>query len=161
MKTLRNAKCLLIAVGAILTLTATPPPARAEVVTNVSVPFFFPVIVPCANGGAGEVVLLTGDLHMLLRITADNNGGLHVKMHVQPQGVSGVGMTTGAKYQATGVAQEEFNVKVGIEDTFVNNFRIIGQGPGNNLLVHENAHFTINANGDVTASVDNFSIDCK
>jgi hypothetical protein len=43
----------------------------------------------------------------------------------------------------------------------VNNFRIIGQGPGNNYLVHEVFHVTINANGEVTAYVDNFSIECK
>jgi len=43
----------------------------------------------------------------------------------------------------------------------VNNFRIIGQGPGNNFLVHETFHFTINANGNVTAFVDHFSVDCK
>ena len=45
--------------------------------------------------------------------------------------------------------------------TFINNFRIIGQGPGNNFLVHENFHLTINANGDVTTVHDNFSVDCK
>ena len=31
----------------------------------------------------------------------------------------------------------------------------------NNFLVHENTHVTVNANGEVTASVDNFSVDCK
>ena len=43
----------------------------------------------------------------------------------------------------------------------MNNFRIIGQGPGNNFLVHETFHVTINANGVVTATVDNFSVECK
>jgi hypothetical protein len=43
----------------------------------------------------------------------------------------------------------------------VNNFRIIGQGKGNNFLVHENLHLTINANGVATAVHDNFSIDCR
>ena len=45
--------------------------------------------------------------------------------------------------------------------TFVNNFRIIGQGPGNNFLVHEVFHITINANGDVTVIHDSISVDCK
>jgi hypothetical protein len=43
----------------------------------------------------------------------------------------------------------------------VNNFRIIGQGTGNNFLVHETFHITVNADGTMTASVDNFSVDCK
>src|SRR5437870_11727085 len=47
------------------------------------------------------------------------------------------------------------------EETFVNNFRIIGQARGNNFLIHENFHITINANGRVTAFVDNFSVDCR
>jgi hypothetical protein len=43
----------------------------------------------------------------------------------------------------------------------VNNFRIIGQGPGNNYLVHETMHFTINADGTTTVSFDNLTVDCK
>jgi hypothetical protein len=84
-----------------------------------------------------------------------------VKTHDQPQGISGTGLVTGDKYQATGVTQDEFNTSFGMEETFINNFRIIGQGPGNNFLVHENFHITINANGTVTAFHDNFTIDCK
>jgi hypothetical protein len=48
-----------------------------------------------------------------------------------------------------------------VEETFVNNFRIIGQGPGNNFLVHEVFHITFNANGSITAFVDKFSVDCR
>ena len=47
------------------------------------------------------------------------------------------------------------------QQTFINNFRIIGTGPGNNFLVHEGAHITINANGIVTVVHDNLSIACK
>jgi hypothetical protein len=45
-------------------------------------------------------------------------------------------------------------------EMFINNFRIIGQGPVNNFLVHETLHFTINADGTVTVFHDNFSV-CK
>ena len=44
--------------------------------------------------------------------------------------------------------------------TYVNNFRLIGPGPGNNLLVHEVAHMTINGD-DVVVQHDDLSIDCK
>ena len=47
------------------------------------------------------------------------------------------------------------------ESSFVNNFKIVGQGPGNNYLVHENFHVTVSTNGDVTALHDNLTIDCK
>jgi len=119
--------------------------------------------VPCANGGAGEPVALSGDLHILFTFTINGNN-VSLKSHFQPQGVTGVGLTTGDKYQATGVTQDHFKASLQngqFEMTFVNNFRIIGQGPGNNFLVHITTHLTGNANGVVTASVDNFSLDCK
>ncbi len=104
---------------------------------------------------------LSGDLHTLLRYTESARGGIHVASHFQPQGISGVGETTGDKYQATGVTQDEFNATVGVEETFVNNFRIIGQGSGNNYLVHSVFHITFNANGSITAFVDRLSVDCR
>jgi len=64
-----------------------------------------------------------------------NGNRLHVKVHFQPQGISGIGQTTGDKYQATGVTQDEFGGSFAngqFEETSVNNFRIIGQGNGNN-----------------------------
>ena len=133
--------------------------ARAEVTENVTVPVDIGVYIPCADGGAGEVVTLSGDLHTLLRYTETAGGGIHVASHFQPQGISGVGNTTGDKYQGTGVTQDEFNATVGVEETFVNNFRIIGQGPGNNYLVHSVFHITFNANGSITAFVDTLSVD--
>ncbi len=135
--------------------------ARAEVTSNLSVPIDFSVYIPCADGGAGEVVTLSGDLHTLLRYTESASGTIHAASHFQPQGISGVGETTGDKYQGTGVTQDEFNATVGTEETFVNNFRIIGQGPGNNVLVHSVFHITFNANGSITALVDRLSVDCR
>jgi hypothetical protein len=122
------------------------------------------VYVPCAAGGAGELVDLTGPLHTLITFTINgkNVSGL---AHFQPQGIVGIGETTGDKYQATGVTKDtsfKFSFQNGqAQQTFVNNFRIIGSGPGNNFLVHEETHITINANGTVTVFHDNFSINCK
>ncbi|HMH83261.1 MAG TPA: hypothetical protein VK531_10350 [Gemmatimonadales bacterium] len=54
-----------------------------------------------------------------------------------------------------------FSTPLPIEFTFVNNFYMIGQGPGDNFKVHETFHFPINANGVVTAVVDNFRVTCQ
>jgi hypothetical protein len=138
------------------------PSLSASAFTQSQVfPIDLEVFVPCANGGLAEDVALSGELHDLFHITNDGRGGLHVKGHDNPQGISGIGLSTGAKYQGTGVTQFEFTSKAGFEETDVNNFRIIGQGSGNNFLVHDNFHFTINANGEVTSSHDNFSVECK
>ena len=134
--------------------------ALAEVTTNEFVPMDSIVEIPCA----GDVVQLTGPLHVLMVTTIDATGGMHVKMHFQPQAVSGVSLITGDRYQATGVTQWQYYIpadQIGREFTLVNNFRIIGQGRGNNFLVHENVHATTNPDGTVTVDFDHLNIDCK
>jgi len=137
--------------------------ARAEVVQNDSFVLDFAPFVPCANDGAGEVVHLHGPLHVLVSFTINGN---HVrgKTHYQPQGLSGIGEISGDSYQGTGATQSHFNgsFKQGVfVVTTVNNFRIIGRGRDNNLLVHENVHYRITPDGQFQSVHDNFSIDCK
>jgi hypothetical protein len=149
---------LLVAVLAILIV-----PANAAVQVNDTTDISLTVFIPCAAGGAGEIVDLSGPLHTLISFTINGNN-VSGYFHFQPQGISGTGESTGAKYQATGVTLESFknSLQNGQANfTFVNNFRIIGQDPGNNFLVHETMHLTINADGTATVFHDNFSVDCK
>jgi hypothetical protein len=113
---------------------------------------------------AGESVALLGEIEIFSQSTEDDNGGVHLSTHVRPSGVVGVGLTSGLMYRGTGGTFEaEGYAADGYPAvyTFVNNFRIIGQGPGNNLLMHMTIHQTINANGELTADVDLTSQDCK
>ena len=165
----RPAAVLIAAlVGLAASVLSTPPVlARATTSTeNVKLPINELVFVPCAAGGAGEFVLLSGDLHMLFHVTLDGAGGVHLKEHANPQRVSGTGLTTGDRYRGAGATQFQLNGRFSgpaqrFETTTVNNVRIIGQGPNNNLLLHQNLHVTVNANGEVTAFVDNFRVECK
>jgi len=139
-------------------------PANAAKQINDMSDINLTVFVPCAAGGAGELVDLSGPLHTLITFTINGNN-VSGTAHFQPQGLSGTGETTGDKYQATGVTKAS-SFKGSFQNgqftqTYVNNFRIIGQGSGNNFLVHEVLHVTFNANGTVTVFHDNFSIDCK
>ncbi|HYO47772.1 MAG TPA: hypothetical protein VEY33_13895, partial [Gemmatimonadota bacterium] len=81
-------------------------PAAAVVSTTN---FIFPVdilaFVPCADGGAGEFVELSGNLHDLTHLTINGNRFV-LKVHTQPQGIRGVGLSTGDRYRGTGVTQE-------------------------------------------------------
>jgi hypothetical protein len=138
-----------------------PSFAAATQTQSSRFPIDLTFFVPCANGGLGELVALSGQLHDVFHLTLDGRGGFHVKTHSNPQGVSGVGLTTGTRYRGTGVTQERFNVKIGERNTFINNFRIVGRGPGNNFLVHENVHLTINANGVASSFHDHFRASCK
>ena len=140
---------------------ATPAAVAGGVETNVSIPLNLVVFISCANGGAGESVSLDGALHILLNTTIDDQGGAHLKEHFQPQGLTGTGQTTGDKYQGVGVTQDELNVVAGTTFSSVNNFRMIGQGPGNNFQVHENVQITVNANGTVTVTHDNLTTSCS
>ena len=137
--------------------------ANAAVTVNESNDILLSVFVPCAAGGAGEIVDLSGQLHTLITFTINGNN-VSGKQHFQPQGLSGVGETTGLKYQGTGVTQASFTISLQngqANSTFINRFDIIGQGPNNNFSVHETAHITFNANGDVTVNFDNFGVDCN
>ena len=146
-----------------LTLAGAVFGQALAITVNDFVPFALVTFVPCANGGAGENVLVQGTLHLQDHITINNNRA-NIKTHAQPQGASGVGLTTGDTYNATGVTQEQDSLPLingAFEFTFVNNFKIIGQGPDNNLLVHQNVHVTITPNGVVTTVVDHQSIECR
>jgi hypothetical protein len=134
--------------------------AQPAVVANESIPFATIAFVPCAAGGAGELVLVEGTLHVLITETVNDNH-VSLKIHFQPQGATGMGLTTGDTYRATGVTQEHIALGPTITDTFINNFRIIGPGPDNNLLVHQTIHVTFNANGELTADVVNTSVECR
>jgi hypothetical protein len=140
---------------------AGPSQAAVALTDNTIVPIDLLVNIPCANGGAGEDVLLSGTLHILTHITLSSGGTLLIKTQFQPQGISGIGTVTGAKYQGTGVTQDHLHLAFGENYTMVNNFRMIGQGPGNNFLVHETFHYTVDANGFLTTVHDNFTADCK
>jgi len=146
-----------------LSLAAMAFSQALAITTNDFVPFSLTVLVPCANGGAGELVLVEGTLHIQQHITINNNRAT-IKTHAQPQGADGVGQTTGDLYQAVGVTQEVDTLPLiggATEFTFVNNFRLIGQKTDNNFQVHQNVHVTINANGDVTNTIVNETIDCN
>ena len=154
---LRAVICVVAALATVIL------PASATTEVNDRTDISLTIFIPCAAGGAGELVDLAGPLHTLITFTINGNNFSGV-FHFQPQGISGTGETTGDKYQATGVTQESFktslqNVQANL--TFVNNFRIIGQGPGNNFLVHETLHITVNADGTLTVFHDDFRADCK
>jgi hypothetical protein len=140
----------------------SPPSFRAvTTTTNFSFPLEVTVFIPCANGGTGELVALSGLIHDVFHVTVNDAGLSTVKFFDQPQGVSGVGSITGAKYQGTGGTQDIRTTQVGFTETFVNIFRMVGQGPGNNFVVHENLHVTVNANGTVTVTRDPIETTCR
>jgi hypothetical protein len=152
-------KVAVLAAAAVVAL-ATANLAQAAVSSNGSVPLATSTFVPCANGGAGEVVNLAGSLHILATVTFDSAGGVHGTLLFNPQGVSGAGSVSGVAYRGTGDTVSTFSGKVGLVSTLANNFRIVGTGGAASLMVHENVALVVNANGTLTASVDHVSVTC-
>jgi hypothetical protein len=154
----------LLAVFILMAVLLGPTSARAAADTytaSLDFPIDLFVFIPCANGGAGEFVLLSGNLHDVYHYTFNSSGGYRITYSDNPQGITGLGWDTGAKYQGTGITRGGFSGKVGYEETYVNNFRMIGQGPDNNYLVHETYHVTVNPDGTLTSYVDNLSVECQ
>src|SRR5262245_1363932 len=121
---------VLLAISAV-GMAASVTVAQAEVVSNETVSYAYSGFVPCANGGAGE--LLTGTIHVHNLITSTVNGN-HVsdKFKFQPHG-SMVGAITGDTYRLTGVTQGTSSESLQDDHytlTYVNSYQLIGPGPG-------------------------------
>ncbi len=137
-------------------------PASAEVTTNVRVPIDDVTHASCALGGSGEDVHISGTMHILISVTFDERGGTHLKAIRQMQ-VSGVGLTSGDKYVGTTADQTTVNFVGEPPANYTREYSVhlIGQGPGNNLLLRFVGHITINANGEVTALFDKPILECR
>src|SRR5215211_4353762 len=76
--------CGALFASALLAVMLSAPPAYASAssfTASARIPTQIAMMVPCANGGAGEVVVLSGTLHYLIHVTVDGRGGAHVKIH--------------------------------------------------------------------------------
>lgn len=108
----------------------------------------------------GEDIYFEGYFHERFTVTIAANGSFHGKFHINAKG-TGVGLSSGATYQWNDSINESFNGNVGETYTFNQSWKIIGQGQAPNFKLNDHFHVTINANGDVTAVVSDFSAECK
>jgi hypothetical protein len=150
----------LLAVTAVAAL-ATTTAAQAATVTNTTVSYAYAGWVPCANGGAGELMTGVIDAHILEASTTNDNVDVW-HFAFAPRG-SLVGSVTGDRYRLTGVEHGTY-VTVSRSDhyvaTYVNRYHLIGPGPGNNLVVRETAHVTLDGD-DVVVDHDWYDIECS
>ena len=135
--------------------------AQADVTTNERVSIAYAGYVPCANGGGGE--LLTGaiDAHILASETVNgSNDAWQFLFEVHGELV---GRITGDTYRVAGVERGSYTQSLGSDHstlTYVNRYRLVGPGPGNDLFVRETAHLTVDADENVIVQRDDFGIDC-
>jgi hypothetical protein len=114
---------------------------------------------PCPGG---EALYLQGDLHMVIRSDIVN-GKQHYRLHYNQQNIVGTGLTTGTEYRVSGTENTTLNWEVfsaPVDSTQVVQVHIIGQGTDADYLLRETFHVTVNANGELTASLDDMKLTC-
>jgi hypothetical protein len=110
----------------------------------------------------GQQVTLSGNIHIVTHVTTNPNGNLHIKEHSNYQNVSGVGQPTPFLYRGVSSNNTIFNNNAPqSEFTVVDQVLLLSQGLSDNLQVHVTMHFTINANGETTAVVEEVRVECN
>jgi len=134
--------------------TASPAGAAAGGGTTI---IRQPVAGSTAACNDGVLAVTAAALQIAVNETPTPSGGYHLIVEVNAQGVKAVG-PTGAAYQLPGGFWMEMNVTPGATtQTETDVFNVIGQGSAPNFTVRGVTHTTVNANGNVTASVDHLT----
>jgi hypothetical protein len=142
----------------------TPAFAQASRATSVRVPIESSIPDgllghPC---GTGDIIELSGTLHVVVQTTQDAAGGFHQNIEVNHQGISGVGLVSGADYRsirASSIVRQQTNgAQVIVE---VTNQRLIAQGSSEDFWLHSLTHLTFNAAGELTSVVVTLRASCE
>ncbi len=123
---------------------------------------YLDLVVPASDSCSGEDVYIYGPLEAMAQTTTDSDGGTHVVIHFTPH-VTAIGLTTGETYHAVGPAQIVMNLSGLDQSAFalVDLIRVTSPGSEGNLTLTHTVHVTVNANGDTTVDVNNFSAACR
>lgn len=133
--------------------TATASGAQIEIEDVVG-----EVLVNPCNGEA--VTITSGTFQVVAQEIATSGGGYHLTVAGNARGVRGVG-TSGASYEAPGGFWVSLNVTPGAQvNTDVGVLNLIGQGDAPDFRSSGVLHVTVDANGRVTASIDNATQTC-
>jgi hypothetical protein len=147
--------------GGLLTLALLAKPAQAQ--TEGASSERFPVeFTTDATECAGELIDVTGTLHVVNHFTIQENGTYHVNSHFNFAGGKGVGQTTGDMYvvPASGAAVENFVQSGQIVTGTVDVNLIIGKGQLPNQVAIARVHFIISPEGEIKVETVNFHFEC-
>lgn len=137
-----------------------PTPASAANVVNVT--FHVPAQVQTNPCFPADVINLSGDIHVVITTTNDRRGGYHVNNSLNSQ-LSGLSITTRTKYVNSENQQEDWYARAPwpAVHTHTYDFLLISNNGTPDYMLHMTMHETVTAGGVPTATVDNFSMDCK
>jgi hypothetical protein len=155
---------ILVALALPLVAVATdlhrPTPARAANVVNVTIRI--PAQVepnPCTPG---DLVALSGQLRILIAMTADGQGGYHVTQSADEK-LAGASLLTKVKYLASKTEQWDWyaGTPLPVTNTHTIDSELVSLADTDNFLAHVTLHTTISATGDPTVTVDRVVLECS
>jgi hypothetical protein len=126
-----------------------------------AVPFETTVFVPCANGGAGEDVKLTGFTNFIYGTTWTDHG-FTLLYHDNVHQVTGVGLSSGESFVASGGTN---GTVLGVwystqwVATTTRQMKIVGQNT--RFAVSYKYHITVTGDGNVTVNSIEQTADCN
>ena len=138
--------------------------ASAAQVFNITIPAqqISPAVPNPCTTPLDTVTVTSGVAHLHLEITTDSNGGQHADINGNLEGVTGVGAPSGDNYEITAWFHE--NMQLNSSGTTVfsdgNVFHVISKGASPNFDFSAVVHFTVNANGVLTATVTDLRPTC-
>lgn len=122
----------------------------------------FPTVFNPCTSPADTVTVTGGVAHAHLDITTDSSGGEHADINGNLEDVTGVGAPSGDSYEIT--AWFHVNQELNSSGTTVFShgevFHVISKGSSPNFDFSSVVHFTVNANGDLTATVTDIRPTC-
>jgi len=126
-----------------------------------AVPFETTVFVPCANGGAGEDVRLTGFTNFIYGLVYTDRG-FSMQYHDNVHQVTGVGLSSGESFVASGGTNGTV-VGVWYSTQWVGNtttqMKIVGQNTRFTVIYKH--HITVSQDGSVTVNNTEQTADCN
>ena len=154
---MRRSVWLLGILGVFVLALATT--AQAANVFNDVIPFSIDPLNPCTT----ETVSIDGNLHVIVNATLDHSGGIHLGISVNTNDVHGTGDPSGIKYSGHANVNGRLNLTSGAQEaTLIVNLGLQSQGSASNLKIKLTAHITVNANGNVTSVVFDFTgLECS
>ena len=118
--------------------------------------------IPCALGGAGETAVFPDgatEFFAMQHFETDAQGALHIAIEITISG-TGTGDTSGDTYKLLNQNTIALSLTSTTEVTTEQHFHVIGSGPGNDAMLRALVHVSVDAGGNLRASVDNGSATC-
>ncbi len=134
--------------------------------THTDAPFTTSFWVPCANGGAGEIVDVSGTMSVDQQLLESKDGCQKFNFHFALKQATGTGESTGATYTVQYRENAQQFIKWICSDACPStimttlNFGLRGKGSAENYTIHENVRIMINCDWSTTVLVDNANTTC-